>query len=372
MSNKAANTFIPMVDLRTQYHALKNEIDQAVIDVLENTAFILGPNVHALENEIADYLNIKHAISCASGTDALHLALRALDIGPDDEVITPSFTFAATAEAIRYVNAKPVFIDIDPVTLNLDKELIESVITEKTRAIIIVHLFGLPVNVDEVKQITGNRNIAIIEDCAQSFGATINNKQTGTLGDIACFSFFPSKNLGAYGDGGLICCAHDHLADRVKLLRNHGSPQRYQHDIIGYNSRLDEIQATILRIKLQHIDEFNDSRRNIAARYTKGLSKTDIQTPHTNKQSTHAFHQYTLLTEDRDKIRQALEDNNIASAIYYPSGLHQQTAFADVVNNIPLPTTEHVSSQCLSLPIYPEMTPDQVERVIGVIKSAIE
>lgn len=361
-----------MVDLRTQYHALKKDIDSALEEVLEQTAFIFGPNVHAFEKEVAAYLNTGHAISCASGTDALHLALRALDIKPGDEVITPSFTFAATAEAICYVGATPVFVDIDPVTLNLDPEFVASRITNKTRAIIAVHLFGLPADVESIKTLTGNKNISIIEDCAQSFGALMDNKQTGSLGDIACFSFFPSKNLGAYGDGGLVSTNSDQLADQVKLLRNHGSPRRYQHDIIGYNSRLDEIQAAILRIKLQHIDEYNQNRRNIATRYSQAFAGTEIITPHVNNDSQHVFHQYTLLFKNREKIKQTLEDNNIASAIYYPSGLHQQTAFAKYISNTSLPVTERVSTQCLSLPMFPEMTVNQIERVIDTVKSVIE
>lgn len=372
MTNKKSEEFIPMVDLRTQYHALKRDIDTALENVLEETTFIFGPNVHALEKEVANYLNVTHAISCASGTDALHLALRALGIKSGDEVITPSFTFAATAEAICYVGATPVFVDIDPVTLNLDTESIASKITDNTRAIIVVHLFGLPVNMDNIKKLAGNKNISIIEDCAQSFGGSIHNKQTGTLGDIACFSFFPSKNLGAYGDGGLVSTNSDQLANQVKLLRNHGSPRRYQHDIIGYNSRLDEMQAAILRIKLKHIDEYNQNRRNIAAHYSQAFTESELVTPHVNSASLHAFHQYTLLCKNRDKIKRALEDNNIASAIYYPSGLHQQAAFAEYATNTSLPVTERIATQCLSLPMFPEMTADQIERVINTVKSVIE
>lgn len=372
MADTKSKSFIPMVDLRTQYHALKDDIDTALANVLEETAFIFGPNVHALEEELTKYLNIKHAISCASGTDALHLALRALEIKPGDEVIVPSFTFAASAEAVRYIDATPVFIDIDPETFNLNPDLVESKITDRTRAIIVVHLFGLPVNLESIAPLTKHKNISIVEDCAQSFGATIQDKQTGTLGDIACFSFFPSKNLGAYGDGGLICTDNDDLAERAKLLRNHGSPQRYRHDIIGYNSRLDEIQAAILRVKLKHIDEFNQSRRDIADLYTQGLSATGIKTPHQNNYSRHVFHQYTVLHENRDKIRQTLDDNNIASAIYYPTGLHQQAAFVDFTTTASLPVTERVSTHCLSLPMFPELSIAQVERVIDTVVSAIE
>ena len=371
MNNKESSAFIPMVDLRTQYVSLKNEIQRELNDVLENTAFIFGPNVHAFEDEISTYLDVKHAISCASGTDALHLALRALDIQPGDEIITPSFTFAATAEAIRYVDAKPVFIDIDPLTLNLDPQHVEDAITDKTRAIIVVHLFGLPANMDGIRNAIKDKNIRIVEDCAQSFGASLNNKKTGALGDIACFSFFPSKNLGAYGDGGLISTQHGVLADKLKLLRNHGSPQRYQHEIIGYNSRLDEIQAAILRIKLKHIDEYNKKRHAAATYYTDAFKRLSLQTPHESDNSSHVYHQYTLLAANRDEIRKSLEDNNIASAIYYPSGLHQQLAFKDYTAKISLPVTELVATQCLSLPMYPELSSEQIDRVISAIQSAV-
>ncbi len=371
MTTMSSDAFIPMVDLRTQYHVLKTEIQAAINEVLENTAFILGPNVQALEKEIGDYFPIKHAISCASGTDALHLALRALDIAPGDEIITPSFTFAATAEAIRYVDAVPVFVDIDPITFNLDPQRVQDAVTEKTRAVIAVHLFGHPANMPDIKAITQNKDIYIVEDCAQSFGASLNGEKTGTLGDIACFSFFPSKNLGAYGDGGLVSTASDNLADKVKLLRNHGSPQRYEHSIIGYNSRLDEIQAAILRIKLRHIDEYNSRRRDIATRYNNALSTSDIQTPRELNNCLHVFHQYTVLDSRRDKIQAALNNNNIASAIYYPSGLHQQKAFTNHSRIPPLPVTENISEQCFSLPMYPELSEDQVARIIDVIQTAI-
>lgn len=363
---------IPMVDLRKQYQSLKNEIQNALNDTLEDTAFIMGPNVHALENEISTYLNIKHSISCASGTDALHLALRALDIGPGDEVITPSFTFAATAEAIRYVNATPVFVDIDPVTLNLDAQCVQNAITDKTRAIIAVHLFGLTANIDEIKALISNKDIYLVEDCAQSFGATYKNQKTGTLGDISCFSFFPSKNLGCYGDGGLISTANDTLAEKAKLLRNHGSPKRYEHTIVGYNSRLDEMQAAILRIKLEHIDKYNQKRRENASRYTNALTNLGITTPSESLESTHVYHQYTILDGRRSKISAALAEQNISSAIYYPKGLHQQTAFINNTKSVSLPITEKASSTCLSLPMYPELTSEQTDRIIEVIQQNIE
>ena len=369
MHKPTSESFIPMVDLRSQYERLRTEIQNAVNDVLESTNFIFGPNVNKFEEEIAEYLNIKHALSCASGTDALHLALRALGIGPNDEVITPAFTFAATAEAIRYVNATPVFVDIDPETFNLDPQQVSAAITDKTRAIIIVHLFGCPANFSEIKAVTEDKNIYLVEDCAQSFGASINGIKTGTLGDIACFSFFPSKNLGAYGDGGLISTTNDELAKKIILLRNHGSPERYQHTMIGFNSRLDEIQAAILRVKLKYIDEFNKQRRNIAREYSNAFKNLSVQTPIEIEHYSHVFHQYTLLAPNRNEIIKVLSENNIATSIYYPSGLHQQKAFKDFTSNASLPITEHVTNQCFSLPIFPEISTYQIERIINLVQT---
>lgn len=362
---------IPMVDLHTQYQMLKDEIHNALNATLESTAFIMGPNVRALEDEVSEYLNIKHSVSCASGTDALHLALLALDIGAGDEVIVPSFTFAASAEAIRYVGATPVFIDIDAETLNLDVALIKQCISKKTKAIIAVHLFGLTADIDAIKTAIAKQNIFLIEDCAQSFGANYKNLKTGTLGDVSCFSFFPSKNLGCYGDGGMISTPHDDVADKLKLLRNHGSPKRYEHTIIGYNSRLDEIQATILRIKLKHLDKYNQLRLSHANSYTDALKQTGIVTPNESSDSDHVYHQYTLQHANRDQIISTLSDNNIASAIYYPKGLHQQLAFTNGAPSASLPITEHVSNTCFSLPMYPELNTEQINKIIDTCKSAI-
>ena len=360
---------IAMVDLRLQYQSLKDEIRNALDETFANSAFIMGPNVRALEEEIARYLNVPHALGCASGTDALHLALRALNIGPGDEVITPAFTFAASAEAIRYVNATPVFVDIDPVSFNIATEQIEQAISARTRAIIVVHLFGLPADLGAIQSLTEDKNIFIVEDCAQSFGASYKNQKTGSIGDVGCFSFFPSKNLGGCGDGGMICTHNDELAAQIALLRNHGSPRRYQHSIIGYNSRLDEMQAAVLRIKLKHIDRYNRQRYQNASRYTAALSAVDVQTPGESPHSTHVYHQYTILSAHRDNIIAALDNENIASAIYYPKGLHRQAAFHDA-RRPHLPVTERTSAHCLSLPMYPELSSAQIERIAGVIQQA--
>lgn len=361
---------IPMVDLKNQYHMLKAEIDQAVLDALESTQFILGPNVTAFEQETAAYLGVPHAVACASGTDALHLAVVAAGIGPGDEVITSPFTFIATAEAICYAGATPVFVDIDPGTFNIDPALIEAAITPRTKAVIPVHIFGQPADMAAIRAICDKHGLILIEDCAQSFGAAIDGAMTGSLGMMGCFSFFPSKNLGCYGDGGLITCATPELAAQVKVLRNHGSAVRYHHSVIGFNSRLDDIQAAILRIKLKRIDEFNAGRRRAAHLYSSLLN--DVATvPHEDGKGVHVYHQYTILTDRRDQIMAKLSEKQIASAVYYPIPLHRQEVFSAACGSLSLPVAEAVASRCMSLPIYPELTDEQVTQVATTIKEAL-
>jgi dTDP-4-amino-4,6-dideoxygalactose transaminase len=362
---------IPMVDLHGQYLTLKDEIDGALLQALGETRFILGPNVQALEQETADYLGVKHAVGVASGTDALHLALLAAGIGEGDEVITTPFTFIATAEAISYVGATPVFVDIDPYTFNLDIEKVAAAVTEKTHAVIPVHLFGQPADMDALMALCEASNLLIVEDCAQSFGAHVNGRMTGSLGALGAFSFFPSKNLGCYGDGGLITTNDDEHANELRILRNHGSRERYHHNVIGYNSRLDELQAVILRIKLKHIDQYNSQRRRVAHRYSEGLADTGIQTPFEDGKGLHVYHQYTLLHEKRDAIMQALQAKNIACAVYYPIPLHKQDVYMDSYRGLSLPVTESVSAKCFSLPVYPELEDEKVDAIVEVIKGAL-
>ncbi len=362
---------IPMVDLKGQYQILKHEIDAAVLEALATSQYILGPNVQAFEQEAAIYLGVKHAIGCASGTDALHLALAAAGIGAGDEVITTAFTFIATAEAISYVGAKPVFADIDAQTFNIDLDQIEAAITPRTRAVLPVHLFGQPVDMVALKTLCEDKGLKLIEDCAQSFGAHIDNKMTGGFGDFGTFSFFPSKNLGCFGDGGLITTNDDDCAQELRVLRNHGSRQRYHHNVIGYNSRLDEIQAAILRIKLRHIDGYNRERRRVAHRYSTALAGTDIQTAHEDDIGFHVYHQYTLLHPLRDHIMQALQTEGIASAVYYPIPLHRQEVYRDIYASQQLPVTETTAQQCFSLPIYPELDNDKIDQIVDVIKGAL-
>jgi dTDP-4-amino-4,6-dideoxygalactose transaminase len=361
---------IPMVDLKTQYHTLKAEIDQAVLGAIESCQFILGPNVTSFEQETAAYLGAGHAISCASGTDALQLAILAAGITAGDEVITTPFTFIATAEAICYAGATPVFVDIDPKTFNIDPALIEAAITPRTKAIIPVHLFGQPADMAPIQAICTKHGIVLIEDCAQSFGAATAGAMTGTIGSLGCFSFFPSKNLGCYGDGGLVTCASDELAEQIKVLRNHGSRVRYHHSVIGYNSRLDDIQAAILRVKLKRIDEFNRGRRRVAHLYSELLG--DIVTvPYEDGTGIHVYHQYTVLTDHRDAIMAKLSEKQISSAVYYPIPLHKQDVFAAVYANVTLPIAERVASRCMSLPVYPEMPEESVRLVAQIIREAL-
>lgn len=360
---------IPMVDLKGQYQSLKEEIDGALLQALSETRFILGPNVQAFDEEAARYLGVEHAISCASGTDALHLALLASGIQPGDEVITSAFTFIATAEAIRYVGAVPVFVDIQPQSLNLDPERVNDAITERTRAILPVHLFGQPADMDELLAIAERHGLLVIEDCAQSFGSRYRDRMTGSMGCAGAFSFFPSKNLGCYGDGGMVTTNDDAIAAKIRMLRNHGSSQQYHHDVIGFNSRLDELQAVILRIKMKHIDSYNRERLRVARLYNRLLDGSRFETPSIPEDRDHVFHQYTLLCDGRDDLREAVLAHDIACAVYYPIPLHRQEAFADTVQP-ELPVTEATAKRCLSFPIFPEMTEQQVNTVSEAILGA--
>jgi dTDP-4-amino-4,6-dideoxygalactose transaminase len=359
---------IPMVDLKTQYRQIKDEIDSGILDALDKTQFILGPNVQAFESEAAACLGVKHAIAVASGTDALHLALAAAGIGEGDEVITSPFTFIATAEAIRYVGATPVFVDIDPKTFNIDPAAIESAITPRTRAVLPVHLFGQPADMERIEEICKRHNLLLVEDCAQSFGAASGKRMTGSIGAMGCFSFFPSKNLGCYGDGGMVTTNSDELADQLKVLRNHGSKVRYHHSVIGYNSRLDEIQAVILRVKLKRIGDYTAGRRRVAHLYSELLQGCLVTPPYEDGKGNHVYHQYTVLTSRRDAVMAALSAAGIASAIYYPIPLHRQDVFAAEFSGISLPVAEKTAELCMSLPVFPEMTDEQVREVVTVIK----
>ncbi len=371
--NEQAAQFIPMVDVQGQYRHLATEIEPLVLEVLAGGRYILGPHVEAFETETAAWLEVDHAVSCASGTDALHLALRAAGVGPGDEVITSSFTFAASAEAICYTGARVVFADIEADTWNLDPDAVARALGPATRALLPVHLFGQCCDMDRLGALASRHGLAVVEDCAQAFGATWAGRHAGTMGDAGAFSFFPSKNLGAAGDGGLMSTGSGAFAESLKVLRNHGSRRRYYHDVLGYNSRLDELQAAILRVKLRHLRTFNDNRRRVAEWYRDQLRDLPgLTLPVAAPQAHHVYHQFTILVADRDALAAALQRQAIASAIYYPLPLHRQPAFADAVTGAGgLPVCERVASRCLSLPMFPEMTKAQVQRIANVIRDTL-
>lgn len=360
---------IQMVDVVGQYRKIKPEVDAAIHTVLDSGQFIMGKDVAELESEIAAYLGVKHAVACASGTDALQIAMMAMDIGPGDEVITSPFTFVATAETIGILGAKPVYVDIDPRTYNLDASLIEAAITPRTKAIIPVHLYGQPAAMDEIMRIARARGLKVIEDSAQGLGASYRGKKVCSIGDCGCISFFPSKNLGAFGDGGMIVTDDAALADRLRMVAAHGSRVRYYHEILGVNSRLDTIQAAILRVKARHLDAWNAERRRAAARYTALLAGTPAVTPYCAPEGEHIFHQYTIRVPERDALDARLKERGIPHAVYYPVPLHLQKAFAmSGYHEGDFPVTEQACREVLSLPMHTELTEEQQQHVCTTIK----
>ena len=362
---------IPILDLREQYHELKSEITRAVEEVFEGGHFINGPNVHALEKEIAQYIGTEYAVGLNSGTDALHLALRALDVGPGDEVITTPFTFVATTEAIGIVGATPVFVDIDPSTFNIDPSLIEAAITERTKVILPVHLYGHPAPMRAIMAIAKKHNIAVVEDCAQSIGSTIDGKKTGSIGDVGCFSFFPSKNLGAYGDGGMVTTNRKDLADRMRSLRAHGGRVKYHHEELGVNSRLDEVQAAILRVKLPHLDRWIERRRANAQWYSDHL-RAFATVPGETEGTLHVYHQYTIRVRDRDRVQEQLKDAGVQTMVYYPVPLHLQEVHASLgLGEGAFPHSEQAAREVLSLPMFPELSAQQREAVRNALREAL-
>lgn len=357
----------PFIDLKAQYVNIKDEILQCINKILESSHYILGENVKALEEEVKTYLGVREAVGVASGTDALHLALRALNIGKGDEVITTPFTFFATVEAIIYVGAKPVFVDIEETTYNIDADKIEEKITPRTKAIIPVHIFGCPANMKKINEIADKYGLWVIEDAAQAFGAHIDDKKIGSLGDIGCFSFYPSKNLGCFGDGGMIVTNNAEIAEKVRILRNHGSPGRYIHQTIGVNSRLDEIQAGVLRVKMKYIDQYNELRREKAELYTKFLNEVVI-TPKEPDNTYHVYHLYSIRSKEREKIKENLNTHGIPSVVYYPIPMHLQDALKFLAYKTgDFPIAEAVSKEILSLPIYPEIPNEEVFHIAQII-----
>ena len=360
----------PLIDLQAQYTSLKTSIDEAVHRVLTRCDFILGTEVKEFEKAIAHYIGVKHAIGVGSGTDALKIALQAMDIGAGDEVITTPFTFIATGESIHQVGAKPVFADIDPKTLNIDPADVKKKISSKTKAVIPVHLYGESAEMDGLFEIIEKRNIAIIEDCAQAMGAVYKNKKVGSMGSAGCFSFFPGKNLGCYGDGGLVATNDDDIAAKARLIRNHGSISKYEHILPGYNSRLSTIQAAILLAKLPSLDQGNDRRRKHAQSYREGLAPLGYSFPAENTYSKTSMNYFTFFVENgRDALQKHLTDNGIASGIYYPVSLHLQKVFEFLgYKKGDFPCAEQMQNKILSLPMYPELTEAQIKNILSIIK----
>ena len=359
---------IKLFDLSRQYTHLKPNLELKIAKVLASGQYIMGKNVNTFEKNVSKYLSTKNAITCNSGTDALIIALRSLNISRGDEVITTPFTYFSTIEAILLVGAKPIFVDINPITFNIDSSKIEQKITKKTKAILGVHIFGHPYEADKIKRICAKYRIKMIEDCAQSFGATISNKQTGTFGDIGCFSFFPTKNLGCAGDGGMLITDNTQIANKARMLRNHGGIQRNVHNLVGYNSRLDEIQAVVLLEKLKLVTKLNNSRIKIAREYSKSINNKKIVNPRNLNNSKHIYHQYTLMVDSRAKFTNYLTKNNIPFGIYYPKPAYMQPAVKGKIRNLTrLEITERVCKKCISIPMFPEITKKELEKIINVI-----
>ena len=367
---------IQMVDLITQYEKIKPAIDEAILSVIQNAQFINGPEVQNFQKELEEYLEVKHVIPCANGTDALQIALMSLGLVPGDEVITPSFTYIATTEVIALLGLKPIFVDVDPATFCIDATKIEAAISNKTKAIVPVHLYGQAANMNAILAIAKKHNLAVVEDNAQALGSIYhleNGKveKTGTLGNIGCTSFFPSKNLGCYGDGGALYTNDDALAEKIRMIANHGQKVKYYHEVVGCNSRLDSIQAAVLRIKLRQLDNYIDSRRNVATYYDTVFGAiSGIKIPFRSEDSKHVFHQYTLQLEgiDRDALSAHLASKEIPSMIYYPVPAHRQKMFSAFGSaTTELPVTDYLTSCVLSLPIHTEMQEEQLAYITSTI-----
>jgi len=362
---------VPMLDLNAQYEPMKNNVLQAIKDVFDSKRFINGPQIKELEEKLAEYCQCKHAIGVTSGTDALLISLMAFDIGEGDEVITTPFTFFATAGSIFRVGAKPVFVDIDPKTYNIDPDLIEEKITENTKAIVPVHIFGQCVEMDKINEIAKKHDLVVIEDAAQAIGSEYKGKRAGSLGDVGCFSFFPSKNLGACGDGGLVTTNNDELAEKIRILRQHGSNPKYYHKIIGGNFRIDTIQAAVLLEKFPYLEEWHKGRQKNAEYYNEHL-KDLVVTPFVESYNKMIYNQYTIGTPKRDELQDKLNEANIGNAIYYPVPLHLQECFAYLgYREGDLPESEKAAKEVVSIPIYPELNIEQKDYVIQVIKNSI-
>jgi dTDP-4-amino-4,6-dideoxygalactose transaminase len=364
---------VPQIDLVRQYESLKNDIGSGLADVLKSGKFVLGPWVDEIEKAVAEVCGCKHGIGVASGTDALTLALCACDMKPGDEVITTPFSFVSVAEIVLIMGAVPVFVDIDKKTFNIDPNLLEAAVTDKTKAIVPVHLYGQSADMDPIMEIAAKRSIPVIEDSAQAIGARYKERPVGSMGQVSCLSFYPTKNLGCYGDGGMVTTNDDGLADKITSLRRHGQDKKYMYRFVGFNSRLDSVQAAILLAKIGKLRQWNEARRSIAARYDDALKDLPVETPHVSDFAYHVYHQYTIKTEARDDLRTHLAEKGIGSAIHYPMGLHLQPAYAGLgYKKGDLPKCDEVSSLVLSLPMFPEMEDAEIEYVCTSIREFFE
>lgn len=391
---------IPLIDLKAQYKSIAEELDTVTKEVLSSAGYIMGKNVTEFEKEFAEYIGVKHAISVGNGTDSLVIALKSLGIGEDDEVITTPFTFFATAEAISAVGAKPVFVDVEEDTFDIDPTKIEEKITNKTKAILPVHIFGQSAKMDEINKIAKKYNLKVIEDACQAVGSKYKNRNIGTLADVACFSFFPTKNLGCAGDGGMIVTSDDNIATIARALRTHGSgengqkaynllnnieeeiqtvknaddtvynPLKYYNYLIGYNTRLDAIQAAILRVKLPYLDKWNEKRREIAKMYDEKLRDTDLVTPVIKAENEPVYHMYILQSEDREAILNKLKEKGVATGVYYPVPLHLQKVYKDLgYKEGDMPVAEYLSHRTFAIPVYPELTEQEIDYIVESIKA---
>jgi dTDP-4-amino-4,6-dideoxygalactose transaminase len=361
---------VPFVDLKAQYHSIKEEIDAAVLKVLESSQFVLGPEVAGFEQEFAAYCQVRHAIGVNSGTSALHLALLAAGVGPGDEVITIPFTFVATVAAIRYTGARPVFVDMDPRSFTMDVSQIEGAITQKTKVIMPVHLYGQPADMDPILEIARRHKLIVIEDAAQAHGTEYKGHRAGSLGDLGCFSFYPGKNLGAYGEGGLVTTNNPDYARTIRMLRDWGAERKYHHDLKGYNYRMEGMQGAILRVKLRHLEDWTEGRRRCAARYNQLLAGAGVETPIEMPYARHVYHVYAVRTRQREALQKALQDQGIQSGIHYPIPVHLLGAHTDLGYKVgDFPHSEQAANEVLSLPMYPELTDNAIQFIAESIRA---
>ena len=361
---------INFVDLQRQYRSIKSEIDEGIFRVLENTSFILGPEVSRFEGNFAAYCGVQHAVGVNSGTSALFLALSAFDIGRGDEVITAANTFVATVEAIIYTGATPVLIDIDEDTYNMDPDKIEAAITERTKAIMPVHLYGQPAEMDRIMDIAAARGLMVIEDAAQAHGAKYRGARTGSFGKCGCFSFYPGKNLGAYGEGGAIVTDDGELAEKLRMLRDHGQAKKYQHQVVGYNMRLEGFQGAVLDVKLRKLDEWNSARRNNAALYSSQLAESEVITPKAPEHVEPVYHLYIIRTKKRDELQAHLQSKSIATGLHYPIPIHLQEGYTHLgYREGDFPVTERCAAEILSLPMFAELTGEEIAEVAREINA---